>query len=75
MNLPMRNFGPQKSVPILFARLGENFCGHFKFHVVLRLKNRFNPFTPKRHSGTRDFLNPQNEIEINNPQTFHENVS
>ena len=27
----------------------------------------FNPLTPKRHSETRDFLNPQNEIEIINP--------
>jgi hypothetical protein len=34
-----------------------------------------NPLTPKRHSGTRDFLNPQNEIEIINPQTFNSNLS
>jgi hypothetical protein len=31
----------------------------------------FNPFKPKRYSGTLDFLKPQNEIEIINPQTFN----
>jgi hypothetical protein len=34
-----------------------------------------NPLTPKRHSRTRDILNPQNEIEIVNSQTFNSNLS
>jgi hypothetical protein len=33
------------------------------------------PFTPTHHSGTQEFLNPQNEVEIINPQTFNSNVS
>ena len=38
-------------------------------------KKILNPLKPKGHTGTRDFSNPQNEIEIITPQTFNSNVA